>query len=484
MRNAGTGKANGRMYTSGTDSYRWYDKVYLSTDALLDASDLLVGEVARASAPLASGTSYTAAPSLAIPPAAAGTYFLLLKADANGDVSEDNEDNNVLAASAPISLSAPDLTPVALNGPDSSITQVPVTLSWTVYNAGAGIAVPDWKDDLYLSMDGACCGDANDVKITSLTRTPDLASGASYTVNATVEFPKVPAGAYQLVLRTRSGTTMYDANGSNDTMSRPIIIHETTEQPIVSLDGLAGASVKSPRFSPDGNRLAIADGTQARVFELVTFTERGVFPGHQAAIDSVTFSPTGDQVLSGAQDGAARSWDSLTFSPVMGFASTVGRNPAAWSVDGARVLVGNGLKPKLFDSITGELLQTLSGPTSTVTSVALSPDGSLAAAAGADKTARLWNTATGALVRTLSGHTAQVNALAFSPNGEELLTASNDGTLRFWSVATGAELGASTRAPRWVTRPGPPTASTWSPATRAPCSRAWATCGRVPPSRA
>ena len=45
VRNAGTGTAQGQWYTSGTDSYRWYDKVYLSTDATWDAADTFVGEV-------------------------------------------------------------------------------------------------------------------------------------------------------------------------------------------------------------------------------------------------------------------------------------------------------------------------------------------------------------------------------------------------------------------------------------------------------
>src|SRR5206468_4225458 len=51
------------------------------------------------------------------------------------------------------------------------------------------------------------------------------------------------------------------------------------------------------------------------------------------------------------------------------------------------------------------LLRSLVGHTGEVWGVALSPDGSLAASASADKTVRLWDTASGQGLHTLIGHT-------------------------------------------------------------------------------
>ena len=47
VRNAGTNTANGQWSTSGTDTYRWNDRVYLSTNPVWDAADTYVGEVIR-----------------------------------------------------------------------------------------------------------------------------------------------------------------------------------------------------------------------------------------------------------------------------------------------------------------------------------------------------------------------------------------------------------------------------------------------------
>ena len=143
VRNAGTGTSQGQWYTSGTDSYRWYDKVYLSTDATWDASDTFVGEVARVNTPLAAGASYTTAPTLMFPTTIAnGDYQLLVITDGNGDVIELNDANNVFAR--PITIGRGDLVVDAFSAPPTPANGELVAFTYTVRNAGTNTANGTW----------------------------------------------------------------------------------------------------------------------------------------------------------------------------------------------------------------------------------------------------------------------------------------------------------------------------------------------------
>ena len=122
----------------------------------------------------------------------------------------------------------------------------------------------------------------------------------------------------------------------------------------------------------------------------------GVLMGHTDAVNSVSYSPDGTQLLSGAADGTVKLWDV--------------------SMEG--------------------IITTFHGHTASVTSVAFSPDGVLFASTSLDNTIKLWNVSTEENNVTLSGHTDGVTSVAFSPNGTTLATGSNDKTVKLWNVET------------------------------------------------
>jgi WD40 repeat protein len=49
----------------------------------------------------------------------------------------------------------------------------------------------------------------------------------------------------------------------------------------------------------------------------------------------------------------------------------------------------------------------------------------------------VWDLANGECVRTLTGHSSYVNAVALTPDGNTAVSASRDKTLRVWDLANG-----------------------------------------------
>jgi WD40 repeat protein/tRNA A-37 threonylcarbamoyl transferase component Bud32 len=120
--------------------------------------------------------------------------------------------------------------------------------------------------------------------------------------------------------------------------------------------------------------------------------------------------------------------------------------PAQWmtladfSPDGKRFALPCDKVVKIFDTTTGQHIQTLGDGKSFIWRVTFRPDGGAVAVARQDGAGVVWDTATGREICRLHGHTNYVRSIVFSPDGERLATSSYDKTVRLWDAQSGAEL--------------------------------------------
>lgn len=94
----------------------------------------------------------------------------------------------------------------------------------------------------------------------------------------------------------------------------------------------------------------------------------------------------------------------------------------------------------LWSVASRRILRQFGGHAGSVNSVAFSPDGNGVLTAGGDGLIKLWQARSGRLIRTFSGHKGYVNAIAYAPDGSRIASAGADGQVMIWSLASGTPI--------------------------------------------
>ncbi len=92
---------------------------------------------------------------------------------------------------------------------------------------------------------------------------------------------------------------------------------------------------------------------------------------------------------------------------------------------------------KLWNLATGQLEASLDYHDRGVFAVAISPDGTTLASTSWDKTIKLWALPSGDLIDTLTGHSGSVRAAVFTPDSRTLISCSFDESIKVWDVKKG-----------------------------------------------
>jgi len=160
---------------------------------------------------------------------------------------------------------------------------------------------------------------------------------------------------------------------------------------------------------------------------------------HQQAVLCAVYSADGKWIVTGSEDTTARLWRADTGRPVMigDLATEEATDPAAADPP-ADPADDEPTDPADDEPTVPQKPLILAGHSASVTSVAVSEDGTRALTGSADGTAKLWELRNGDEILTLKGHTEEVTCVAFSPDtpdapgGVSILTGSRDGTLMLW----------------------------------------------------
>ncbi|GAB7351013.1 hypothetical protein MBLNU459_g1504t2 [Dothideomycetes sp. NU459] len=160
--------------------------------------------------------------------------------------------------------------------------------------------------------------------------------------------------------------------------------------------------------------------------------------GHFDSLNSLTYSPSGDRIITCADDGKIKVWDVASGFCIVTFTEHTAGVTACEFAKRGNVLFTASLDGSIraWDLIRYRNFRTFTAPERlSFSSIAVDPSGEVVAAGSLDSfDIHIWSVQTGQLLDQLSGHEGPVSALAFAPNGGALVSGSWDHTVRIWSI--------------------------------------------------
>ncbi len=251
----------------------------------------------------------------------------------------------------------------------------------------------------------------------------------SLTRNAAEQVLRFHADAVNAVVLLRDGRA---ATAGAD--GRIAIWTAGNAQPDAVLEGHS-APIVALAVSPDGATLASASWDQTvRLWPLAGGSAR-VLEGHTQNVNGVAFEPDGRALVSVSYDQSVRIW------PLSGGPPTVVAMPSplnAVAIGSNGEIAAGGADGRLyFLAGDGSRAGDVAAGPRPVISLAISPDGALAAAASIGGSVAVIDRKTRELARTLVGPGLPVWSVAFMPDSRTLLTGGADNIIRRWNAATG-----------------------------------------------
>jgi subtilase family serine protease/subtilisin family serine protease len=273
---AGTGGAGATVTVTdttrnqgGADAPATTTGFYLSTNAVFDGGDTWLG--GRTVPALAPGASSTASTPLTIPAGtAAGTWYLIARADAIDGAGETNETNNTTYAVIQV---GGDLIVASLSGPAAAGAGVTISVTDTTRNQGGGPVDPS-TTSFYLSANPLL--DAGDTWLGSRA-VPALAAGASSTASTALVIPAGTAsGTWYLIARADTDGAVTESQEANNTAFAAIQIGSD----------LIIAWIVGPGVGGAGSTITVTDATKNQGGGPVDGTTTAFYLSSNAALDA------------------------------------------------------------------------------------------------------------------------------------------------------------------------------------------------------
>ena len=200
-------------------------------------------------------------------------------------------------------------------------------------------------------------------------------------------------------------------------------------------------------YSPDGE-VIVTGGQDGKVKLWSTTTSFcfATFGEHTGPVTGVCYNAVGQVIISASLDGTVRAFDTKRYRNFRTYTSPDPAQFSSLAVDFSGELICAGSQDTfevyLWSLETGKLLEILRGHTGPVSWLQFSPLGSLLASSSWDKSYRLWDVINPEGNNERVEFFTEVVTLCYSPNGKELAVSTLDAQITFWNVEESLQTGS------------------------------------------
>ncbi|PSB03811.1 NB-ARC domain-containing protein [Merismopedia glauca] len=200
---------------------------------------------------------------------------------------------------------------------------------------------------------------------------------------------------------------------------------------VIFADAFGG--VLSTAFSPTGELVVTGheDG-HLRIWDLEQNRQLRLFPGHSSWVWDVVWTSDGEYLISASEDRTVRVWEVATGECIQ---VLTGHSDRVWRVAGCgnRIVSASGDGTlKIWDLVSGECLQTLSGHQGNVTALAIGDDEAQIITGGEDRTIRLWDLDSGTLLESWTSEQGWIWSVAYRASNNTILSGGDRGIIELW----------------------------------------------------